>query len=427
MGVSNYTWAVFWGFAGFMAGIAVAFFLLPLWQAASASPMRRYRVILSASAVFVGAAVMLYLLRGEPDAINPVVQSSSPHGLGMSSAAGNDDAAGTMEQAAQRLAMRLRDGKGSDADWTLLKQSYEFLGDKEGASLAEQHRVKANLPEATEAVSQTSSAADPALSTKLAPFQQRVANNPKDAEAWLAIAELNRSARHYIDANAAYEKVIALKKMNAASWADYADSVASQIKSLNNPQTIQALDAALKLDPNHLKALWLEASLLNETGRYREALTGWQKLQALVPRDSSDYKLVEDNVSEARSLLEGNTVAQVPTAEVKGSVDVDESIKAKISSDMTLFVFAKPVDSPGPPAAVLRVPVKTWPMNFLLDDSLAMMPTRKLSLFRTVSVQARLSRTGQAMPQMGDVQSDAVIVDVNANKSVLLKLTKAVE
>jgi cytochrome c-type biogenesis protein CcmH len=93
---------------------------------------------------------------------------------------------------------------------------------------------------------------------------------------------------------------------------------------------------------------------------------------------------------------------------------------------MVLFVFAKPVDSPGPPAAVLRVPVTSWPMKFSLDDSLAMMPTRKLSQFKSVIVQARLSRSGQAMQQAGDIQSDAITVSVPSDKPLVLKLAKVV-
>lgn len=436
----QHTWAVFWGLAGFMAGIAVAFFLFPLWQSNNQSALRRYRVIVSATTLFIVTAVVLYLLRGEPEAMNAtIVQSTAPHGLSGSndeSTASDPNTAGSMEQAAARLALRLRDG-GSDADWKLLKQSYEFLGDTEGASLAERHQVKPNLNAA--ASSNELSSGQPSsdsfsasITKKLAPYQQRVAVNKKDSDAWLAIAELNRSARNYSDANAAYEKVIALKKMTASSWADYADSFASQQKTLNNPQTLQALNAALKLEPNQLKALWLKASLFHETGKYDDALAGWQKLLTLVPNDSSDHQIIENNIEETQALLNNNRNAKSTTnnsttnSNVSGSVMVDERIKSRISNDMVLFVFAK-TDSPGPPAAVLRVPVKAWPMNFVLDDSLSMIASRKLSQFKTVNIQARLSRSGQAMPQPGDVQSEAVVTEVGTGKSIMLTLNKVIE
>jgi len=172
---------------------------------------------------------------------------------------------------------------------------------------------------------------------------------------------------------------------------------------------------------------------MHETGKYQEALTGWQKLASLVSKDSSDYKLIEDNINEARMLANGkkdnaNPVTSSPSAvSIAGSVDVDASVKSKVGTDMMLFVFAKPVDSPGPPAAVLRVPVKSWPVSFLLDDSLSMIPTRKLSQFKSVNVQARLSRSGQALPQAGDIQSEVTLADTQANKPLVLKLSKVVE
>jgi cytochrome c-type biogenesis protein CcmH len=344
-----------------------------------------------------------------------------------------------MEQAAMRLAIRLRDGSGSDADWNLLKQSYEFIGDTEGASLAQQHRVKDNLTDASTTSDNVTTVNEPNpdttqgkmpdtdLVSKLAPYQQRVGRNAKDSDAWLAIAELNRTARNYSQANAAYEHVIALKKMTASSWADYADSTASLQKSLNNPHTIAAIDSALKLNPDHIKALWLKASLLHETSRFEEAAATWNKLLTLIPQESSDYRLVENNLNEARSLAGGAQVVPTATATVSGTVDLDASVKGKAGSDMLLFVYAKPVDSPGPPAAVLRMPVKSWPVNFSLDDSLSMMPTRKLSMFKSVNVQARLSRSGQALPQAGDIQSDVVLADTASTKSVKLRLSKVIE
>ena len=438
MGHSLYTWAIFWGFAGFMAGIAVAFFLIPLWQSASGTSItHRYRIVISAAVVFVITAVTLYLFSGQPEATTMVMQPGSAHTMATVPAGSSAATAGSMEQAAIRLAVRLREGGGSDADWNLLKQSYEFIGDAQGAALAEKHSVKDNLSEAsaespgsvtaadTLPDAAPSAAANANLADKLAPFQKRIANNVKDSEAWLAIAELNRSARNYSQANAAYEHVIALKKMSANSWADYADSTASQQKTLNNPQTIAAIDSAVKLNPNHLKALWLKASLLHETTRYSEAATTWQKLLALIPQESSDYQLVENNLNEARSLAGGGPKSVA--AQITATVDVDAAVKAKVSGDMVLFVFAKPVDSPGPPAAVLRVPVKSWPVNIVLDDSLSMMPTRKLSQFKAVNVQARLSRSGQALPQAGDIQSDAVLADTGNAKPLVLKLSKVVE
>jgi cytochrome c-type biogenesis protein CcmH len=77
----------------------------------------------------------------------------------------------------------------------------------------------------------------------------------------------------------------------------------------------------------------------------------------------------------------------------------------------TLFVIARAVDSPGPPVAVLRVGTGNWPLHFQLDDSLAMLPGRTLSSAGSVNVQARISRSGAALPAAGDLESSATRVD----------------
>jgi cytochrome c-type biogenesis protein CcmH len=84
-------------------------------------------------------------------------------------------------------------------------------------------------------------------------------------------------------------------------------------------------------------------------------------------------------------------------------VSLDRRFADRVQPDATLFIYAKAADSPGPPLAVLRTTVGTWPVTFRLDDSLAMMPSRRLSQFERVVIEARISRSGQATPAAGDL------------------------
>ena len=56
------------------------------------------------------------------------------------------------------------------------------------------------------------------------------------------------------------------------------------------------------------------------------------------------------------------------------------------------------------PLAILRKQAKDLPVQFVLDDSMAMTPTMRLSSFPDVIVGARISKSGDAMPQKGDLQ-----------------------
>jgi cytochrome c-type biogenesis protein CcmH len=84
-------------------------------------------------------------------------------------------------------------------------------------------------------------------------------------------------------------------------------------------------------------------------------------------------------------------------------VSLDTRFAQRVQPDATLFIYAKAADSPGPPLAIVRATVGTWPVKFRLDDSTAMMPSRRLSQFDRVVIEARISRSGQATPAAGDL------------------------
>lgn len=125
-----------------------------------------------------------------------------------------------------------------------------------------------------------------------------------DVEALLASAEQHRRARQFDRACAAYAAVVERGGMTADAWADYADSQASLAGKLAGPPA-RAIEAALRLEPAHAKALWLKASLAHEEHRYGDALATWRRLLALVPAGSNDARIIEANIAEATRLAPG--------------------------------------------------------------------------------------------------------------------------
>ena len=89
---------------------------------------------------------------------------------------------------------------------------------------------------------------------------------------------------------------------------------------------------------------------------------------------------------------------------ISGKVSLAAHLAGKGSPTDTLFVFARAVEGPPMPVAIMRVMKKDLPLTFRLDDSNSPMPARKLSNAGTVVIVARLSKSGDAMPQSGDLQ-----------------------
>ena len=134
---------------------------------------------------------------------------------------------------------------------------------------------------------------------------------PKNAEAWLALGRAHRMARDFAPAAAAYEAALKLDSRNADAWADYADALASANGRSLSGKPAKAIERALQIDPNHLKGLWLAASLDLEEHRYKEAVERWQKLRSVLPEGSPDVSIIESNIAEARQLA-GQVVQASP-------------------------------------------------------------------------------------------------------------------
>jgi cytochrome c-type biogenesis protein CcmH len=258
-------------------------------------------------------------------------------------------------------------------------------------------------------------------------YVSKVSQDPRDASSWLALANLYRQQRQFGPARDAFAKVVGLNAMDADAWADYADVQASISGSLaGDAETF--MDQALALDPEHAKALWLKASLAHEQGKEGEALALWKRLHAVLPPDSSDARLVENNIAEAERLsgMPAAAIAPAPgrPAVVTGTVSLDAKFANRVRSGTPVFIYAKTTDAQGPPVAVMRTVTGTWPLRFTLDDSMAMMPERKLSDFDMVTIEARISPSGDATAKSGDLYAASAPLNPRDGKALSLTISQ---
>jgi cytochrome c-type biogenesis protein CcmH len=92
-------------------------------------------------------------------------------------------------------------------------------------------------------------------------------------------------------------------------------------------------------------------------------------------------------------------------ATITGRVTLGAATQGKVSPDDTVFIFARAPTGSRMPLAILRKKVSELPLDFKLDDSLAMSPAANLSSAPEVVVGARISKSGSAVPQPGDWQA----------------------
>jgi cytochrome c-type biogenesis protein CcmH len=245
----------------------------------------------------------------------------------------------------------------------------------------------------------------------------RMKADPGNAEGWQMLSRSYAALGREDDAVQAMRKAAALLPDNVDVMADLADliAVAQGRKLAGEPARIVA--HALTLDPKHIKTLALAGSVAFEARDFPTARTFWERLLALVPPESEMAQSIRAGIAETRQLEAGSgAVAAAPSASgaaagaagaadavLAGEVQLSPALAARVAAGDTVFVYARAAQGPRMPLAIVRQPAGAWPLRFTLDDSSAMSPATRLSSATQVVVVARISKSGQAMPQSGDL------------------------
>jgi cytochrome c-type biogenesis protein CcmH len=269
------------------------------------------------------------------------------------------------------------------------------------------------------------------LEQQVRKLQEHLQANPDDVEGWVMLARSYYFLKQYQAASDAFARTVAMTgESNPGLLADYADALAMASGRNMAGKPYDLVKKALTIDPNHQKSLWLAATATYQAQDYKTTLEYWLTLRQQFPEGSDNYVQMTRNIAEVKQFLgmsvdeevaimqqaeAGTTPAAAgatagAAARVSGVVSLDPSMQDKVSPSDTLFVFARAASGPRMPLAIIRTSVADLPLEFTLDDSLAMNPQMKLSRFNEVVVGARVSKTGNAMPQSGDLsgQSDVV-------------------
>lgn len=279
----------------------------------------------------------------------------------------------------------------------------------------------------------------------VAKLEQRLKDKPDDIQGWQMLGKSYAMLENYPKAVQAYQQVLALGgDKDAQLLADAAEmnALANEGQLAGQPSVL--IKTALQIDPNHEKALWLAGVALIQQGEYAQAVQTWEHLLKVFPADETESrKIIEQQIAEARVLMKqsGQLVdfatpsttttetlvqppAVVPQAKITVQVSLDPALKDKVQPTDTLFIYAKATSGMQMPLAIVRKMATELPITVVLDDSTAMSPQMKLSKFKQVSVFARISSSGTAMPQSGDLQGSVTPVDVTTPDNVIIQINQ---
>ena len=223
---------------------------------------------------------------------------------------------------------------------------------------------------------------------------------------------------------------VALRPTDAQVLADYADSMAVNNNMSLAGEPMKWVTKALQADQNNLKALALAGTDAFMRKDYAGAVKYWQRLVDVGPPDSDYVREIAGGLKEARALgglpadakapalaapVSGNSQPALTGKTVSGVVSLAPALAKQAAPDDTVFILARPTAGRGMPVAILRKKVSDLPIQFSLDDSSSMSPAATLSAAGTVVIEARISKSGNAMRQPGDLAGQSASVPVGTS------------
>jgi cytochrome c-type biogenesis protein CcmH len=259
----------------------------------------------------------------------------------------------------------------------------------------------------------------------------RLAQEPGNLKGWAMLARSYKVMGRPVEAEKAFERAGAFIDDDAQMLADYADVAATNANGNLSGKPAALLEKALKVDPNNGMALWLAGTAALNEKNYDRTLAHWERLLNMLQPGSEDAKTLQGAIGQVR-VMAGKTLSEPGIAvaganvnagaSVSGTVELAPALKAQAAPTDTVMVIAR-VPGTRMPVAVLRVHASDLPLKFTLDDSLSMSPQARISAAKEVDIEARISKSGMARPEPGDLISAVQTVKVGS-KGVALRVAQ---
>jgi cytochrome c-type biogenesis protein CcmH len=235
-------------------------------------------------------------------------------------------------------------------------------------------------------------------------LEDRLKTDPNNAQGWVFLARTYGALNRLTDAKNAFNKALTLDPKNSDTLADLADLVAYENKSMNG-QALDLIDQSLAANPKNPKALALKGTAAFEKGDYASAIKNWElAIPNLGPNEAAFAQGLNASIAEAKNLLKPNQATAInPALTISGKVMITPGLQGQISPTDIVFIYAKAIEGPKLPLAIIKSTAGQLPTSFVLSDAQSMSPQFKLSQFKEVSLTARVSKSGNAIPEKGDL------------------------
>ena len=241
----------------------------------------------------------------------------------------------------------------------------------------------------------------PDVDAMLSKLRERLLEQPDDVRGWTLLANALMSTGRYPEAVTAYERLVQLEPRSPEFLVRLADALAMSNNGSLAGQATQLITEALALDPEQIQGLWLAGIAAEERGEPIQALDFWRRLEPLVVDQPELLSEVRVMIGRASTELQKNQAQMAEPLRIAVSITPD--LLGSVTSEDTLFLYARVPDGPPMPVAARKLPALPLPRQIILDDRATVMTGGSLLDHRQLVVGAHISRSGNAMKSSGDL------------------------
>lgn len=243
-------------------------------------------------------------------------------------------------------------------------------------------------------------------------MEEQAERQPDNPNVWSTLFPLYRETGQMPEAVDALERLIEIEGRIPPLLAQLAQ-IRFFMAERELTDEVQALvDETLEQDPRQPTVLGLLGINAFDNGDYQQAIDHWRRAIANI-EDPNTVSSLRDGIRVAQERMgiePEEAVAQGNGIRVR--VALDSELAGRVDDNDSVFITARDSEGELPPLAVVRAQVSELPMTVTLDDSAAMSPQAQISQVREARLVVRVSPSGQAMPQPGDLFGDLESVSV---------------
>lgn len=275
------------------------------------------------------------------------------------------------------------------------------------------------------------------LADAVTQLEAELERDPNQIEGWRLLASAYTAEGLAVKARDAYARALKLAPDNPDLLAEAAEARALATRERRFDEgAVAMLEHALQQQPMHQRARWFLGIAQRQANRPADAAKTWEPLLAVVQPGTAASLMDQINGARKDAGLEPlslPTATAAPDAAVAGGpglkvrVELAPALKAKLPASASVFVLARQDGGPPMPVAVEKHPLAAFPLEVVLDDGDSPMPTMKLSQLPKVQVLARVSASGNAIPQPGDLASAPQSVASDRKDTVVVVIDRVVE